>query len=397
MVDKVHIKNLNKSCTSNSYVAGSFEYFFLQNGFSVVDSEEEADVIILNGCNVVDNNSKLNQEYSALAKALPNKKILSVGCTPSLNRPGDIPKNFYFLPYRRILAKPSEITDIIKAQIPFQFAPADYMMPDNKKEFWQALGLDMEGMCYIRIADGCQDKCAFCEIKSAKGSLASVPLKNIMDEFVSGLNKGKRKFWLFADDVSVWGRDRGLDIADLCAALLKREPSARLHFFEGTPSYIVDILDRIEPYLQSIDFLMIPFQSGSNKILASMNRRYTIEPILEGVRRMKNINPNIFLKTTAIVGFPGETRDDLRKTLVAATYFDSTIFFRYQVKLGTESAGLKGKISEEEISFRMELVRNTARRLGIFENLSAITGVDSAFGYQDQLWVRKNIGRISKD
>lgn len=384
-MERVYIKSLAGSCPSSSYVAGSFESFFSKNGFELTSCEEQADIIVVNGCNVVSGNDASALEYTDIAQSHPEKNILMVGCTPSLSKPENAPSNFYFIPYRRMLAKPTEIEKIFNALEPFKFDPADSMMPENGMIWWSQHVLDMNSMCYIRIADGCRDNCSFCAIKSAKGSILSVPLAEILKEFEQGLLRGKKKFWLFGDDVAVWGRDRGLDLGDLLSTLLHRDASARLHLYEGNIRYITDILGKIEPYLPSIDFLMAPIQSGSNRILSLMMRNHRIEPSLETVRRIKKISPGTILSTTVIVGFPGETRDEFRSSLAAAAEFDSTFFLTYQRKQGTLAAHLPDQISNDEIFFRMKMVVKSQKRL----NTHAVFNEDSS--QRNVSWVRKSL------
>ena len=173
-------------------------------------------------------------------------------------------------------------------------------------------------------------------------------------------------FGLNSDDASCYGKDIGSSLEDLLNRVVDIDEDIYFSIPEFNPQ---GLTDRVVELLKEKKFLYItcPIQSGSNKILKSMKRPYTIEYALKQLSRVKEKNKNIMINTHVIVGFPGETEKDFNKTLevLESGLFDRVKVFMYNERPNTEAVKLKNKVSNEEKLIRKEKVLDVVRKSNI--------------------------------
>lgn len=173
----------------------------------------------------------------------------------------------------------------------------------------------------IIISSGCTGTCTYCVIKNVSGKYFSISTKDIINQFNIGLNKGYKVFRFLGEDVGAYGLDRKTSITELLKKILEKKGEYYLILEDFNPKWLIKYKDDLLPLLESnshhIHHIVIPLQSGSEKILKSMKRQYTAEAVLKTIQKINNFDPKIKLSTHVIVGFPGETEDDFQATINA--------------------------------------------------------------------------------
>jgi tRNA-2-methylthio-N6-dimethylallyladenosine synthase len=205
---------------------------------------------------------------------------------------------------------------------------------------------------YVTVMEGCEKHCTFCVVPVTRGRERSHPPEAVVDEVRGLAAEGCREVTLLGQTVNAYGRD--LTPATDLAALLERvsavEGIARIRFTTSNPYNLTPRLVRAMRELPKVcEYFHLPLQSGSNRVLARMNRGYTRETYLGLVDALRDAVPTMALSTDLIVGFPGETEDDFRETLdvVERVGYDNVFAFRYSPRPGTPAATLDGQVAPE--------------------------------------------------
>ena len=200
---------------------------------------------------------------------------------------------------------------------------------------------------YLKIQEGCNNRCSYCTIPSIKGPLQSRPPLSIEEEFRELLARGYREFNVIGQDITSYGRDSGTDIGKLLARLLsiRGDYFIRLLYLhpKGIDDGLLDLIrsdDRIVPYLD------IPIQHTEDRLLASMNRGYSRSALERLFGKIKSDMPDAALRTTVMVGYPGEREDEFSSlcAFISAWEFDNLGAFIYSREAGTASARMKGHV-----------------------------------------------------
>lgn len=225
---------------------------------------------------------------------------------------------------------------------------------------------DSDSKAWVSIMYGCNNFCTYCIVPYVRGRERSREPENIIAEIKELVASGCTEISLLGQNVNSYGKDldRDIDFSKLLRMVNEIEGVKRIRFMTSHPK---DFGDRLILAMAECDKvcaqLHLPFQAGSDKILADMNRRYTKEEYLEKIRKVKEKIPNIALTTDVIVGFPTETNEDFEETLdvLRKVRFDSIFSFIYSRREGTPAAKLDFVLTDEEIhkNFdRMLVVQN---------------------------------------
>lgn len=316
-------------------------------GHEAVGSAEEADIVVLNTCTVVETTEKkMIKRMSDLRKA--GKHVIVTGCMAK--------------------AQPSRV--IIRLPGSIMLPPEEYdlfsgLVEDRYGRGASAPAAKEEMFCIIPIAQGCLGDCAYCITKYARGVLRSYPEENILAEFADMVAHGAREIQITAQDTACYGRDTGTDLPSLLRSILKTDGDYRIRIGMMNPNALEPILDDL---LDAMDdprvyrFFHIPVQSGSDAILASMRRHYTADKFMSIIGRIRARYPDASIATDMIVGFPGETDADHRMSLdlIKKLRADTVNITRFSVRPGTDAVGMTqvhGRIVAER-SAEMTEVKN---------------------------------------
>ncbi len=219
---------------------------------------------------------------------------------------------------------------------------------------------------YLKIQEGCNNRCSYCTIPSIKGPLQSRPAPKIEEEFRGLLAGGYREFNVIGQDITSYGRDSGDDIKKLLGRLLsiKGDYFVRLLYLhpKGIDDGLLGLMrsdERIVPYLD------IPIQHADDRLLTSMNRGYSAGGLERLFGKIKSDMPDAVLRTTVMVGYPGETEDEFANlcAFISAWEFDNLGAFMYSRETGTPSARMKNHVPKGIRKRRYEKVMELQREI----------------------------------
>ncbi len=285
-------------------------------GYRVVPQYDQADVVIVNTCGFIA--AAVDESMDAIDEALTeNGKVIVTGCLGA--KAEQIQARF---PDLLSISGPQDYAAVMQAvhtHLPPPHDPYLDLLPP------QGIKLTPKHYAYLKISEGCNHKCSFCIIPSMRGKLRSRGIDEVMLEAERLVNGGVKELLVIAQDTSAYGADlryqsgewRGRQwqtrLHDLCAALGELDAWIRLHYVYPYP-HVDDIIPlmsqgRILPYLD------IPLQHGSPRVLKAMRRPAAAENTLERIAKWREICPQITLRSTFIVGFPGETEAEFETLL----------------------------------------------------------------------------------
>ncbi len=203
--------------------------------------------------------------------------------------------------------------------------------------------LNQGGSAYLKIADGCRRPCAFCAIPSIKGTASSRPLSELLEDARALQSSGVKEINLIAQDTTDYGHDLGLQdgLAQLLEALIKEVPDVNwLRILYAYPGYITDrLIDVMASSKQILPYIDIPLQHADPEILKKMRRPANIDWVYSTVEKLRNKMPDLAMRTTFIVGYPGETDQAFQKLVdfVEEIRFDRVGTFKFSFEPGTSS------------------------------------------------------------
>lgn len=223
----------------------------------------------------------------------------------------------------------------------------------------------------IEISRGCVGSCAYCVVKHAKGPLRSRTIESVVDEIEKSVSHGSKEIWLTSQDTGTFGWDKNpkYSLIDLLESINKQNyKDVFIRLGMMTPHSLITFKDRINGFLQDdtlYNFLHIPIQAGSNKILKLMNRKSTREQILSLIKELRENNPELIISTDIIVGFPQETNEDYLETLSLIQKIQPEIIniSRYTDRPKTKSSKMKGKIPTEIKSRRSKKLQIISNKI----------------------------------
>ncbi len=220
----------------------------------------------------------------------------------------------------------------------------------------------------INISYGCDNFCSYCIVPYVRGREVSRPAEDILEEVRKAASEGACEVMLLGQNVNSYGKglDDGSDFPSLLEAVCRVDGIRRVRFMTSHPKDLSDELIRVIAENETVcRHVHLPVQSGSDRILMKMNRRYTSAHYLSIVEKLYAAVPDLSLTTDIIVGFPGETEEDFRGTLslVEAAGFDSAFTFLYSKRSGTPAASMPDQVPEETAKERFDRLLATVRRV----------------------------------
>ena len=216
----------------------------------------------------------------------------------------------------------------------------------------------------IKVSYGCLEECSYCAIRFAEGALRSKPLEKVLEEFDIGLNEGYENFRVVGTDVGAYGQDIGMSVAGLSRKLFERGNGFHLELSDLHPKWFIAYAKELEKLfvenIHRIHLVIIPTQSGSERILRLMKRDYTASETQECLCKLRKACPEIKLATHIVVGFPSETDSDFEATIefLKKVNFDRIDIYEYGDRPNTVASQMENKVSEETIRSRVCRLRD---------------------------------------
>lgn len=227
---------------------------------------------------------------------------------------------------------------------------------------------------YVKISDGCRRPCAFCTIPEIKGTLVSRPMGAIVAEAVALQNAGVREAILIAQDTTDYGRDLGLKdgLSTLLTEIVHNAPGLDwLRIMYAFPGYVTDeVIETMARYPQILPYLDIPLQHGSRETLKRMRRPANIDWVYRTVKKLRRAMPDIAIRTTFIVGYPGETEDEFEELLgfVRELRFDRVGAFMYSYEASTPSATVSWQVPDDVKEARLDALMALQQQISLEKN-----------------------------
>lgn len=318
-------------------------------GYEISPSYDQADMVVVNTCGFID--SAIEESLDAIGEALnENGKVIVTGC---LGAQGNMIQEQF--PEVLAVTGPHaahEVMDAVHAHLPPQHDPYTSLVPP------QGIKLTPKHYAYLKISEGCNHRCTFCIIPSLRGDLVSRPVGEVMQEAENLVNAGVRELLVISQDTSAYGVDtrykldfwNGKPIKTrffpLVEALGELDAWVRLHYVYPYPH-----VDEVIPLMAEgkiLPYLDIPFQHASPSILKAMKRPAHSENTLQRIRHWRSICPDITLRSTFVVGFPGETESDFHYLLdfLHEAQLDRVGAFAYSAVEGAVANALPNHVPE---------------------------------------------------
>ena len=338
------------------------------SNFQVVNTIEESDVIIVNTCGFIES-SKEESIANILDVCKTGKKIVVTGCMVERyleELKASIPEVDLWIPLREYAHFSEKIESLFENKIEVE--------PLNP--FVRMLSTP-PFMAYLRISEGCNNCCAYCAIPLIRGHFRSRPFKDVIEEAKLLAKNGIKEVVLISQDTTRYGSDlKGTcTICTLLSEILKIKEFISIRLLYLYPDEITDeFIDLVKNNPRIAPYFDIPFQHSSDKVLSAMLRRGTEASYQELIDKIRREIPHAILRTTYIVGFPGETDDDF-VNLVAFTKknkFDHMGAFTYSREDGTKAYDYPGQVSEALKKGRLNKIMEVQKKISYQNNKARI-------------------------
>ena len=312
------------------------------NGYKINKDHRNADLVIVNTCGFID--SAKEESINTISSALnENGKVIITGCLG--NDKSTIKK---FNDKVLSISGPSEINKVLRT--------VQKTFPQQKKpirNFLSPVGVKLtpKHYSYLKISEGCNHKCKFCIIPSLRGKLKSYEMDDIINEAKGLVDNGTKELLVISQDTSAFGIDfkksNKTDIVELCKLLGQLDVWVRLHYLYPYPNVtkIIPLMadKKILPYLD------IPFQHSHPEVLKRMQRPAKKDNISKLIEKWRQITPELTIRSTFIVGYPGETENEFQHLLdwLEEVQLDRVGCFKYENVNGAKANTLPNHLSEE--------------------------------------------------
>lgn len=348
-------------CKLNFAETSHISKLLVDNGFSVARKGEAADVCIVNTCSVTDTaDRKCRQAIHKIVSDNPNAFIIVTGCYAQVN-----PSEIEHIEGVDLVLGAKEKFDILKVmhllESKEQFERIQVDDINSNNSFTPIFSAGDRTRYFLKVQDGCDYYCTYCTIPFARGKSRSASVAHTMQTIDKALEQGAKEIILTGVNIGDFGRGSNERFIDLIKAIDKLTAEVRVRISSVEPNLLEDaIIDIVASSKIIAPHFHIPLQSGSNRVLSLMGRRYTREVFGQKVSLIKRLIPDAFIGVDVIVGMRGETADMFDETLsfLGDTPFSELHIFPYSEREGTKALSIKPIVSQSEKKRRSELLHN---------------------------------------
>ena len=355
-------------CKVNTYESNVMRDLLLNAGYKEAQENEKADIAIINTCTVTNTaDSKSLKVIRHTITENPNAIVIVTGCFSQINPDklkdlegvsivlGNHDKSKIIEYLDKYKEEKKQISNIYKMdEVPFETMKLNNF---NKTR------------AFVKIEDGCENFCSYCIIPYTRGKVRSKKVNDVLEEVTALVNNGHHEIVLTGIHTGHYGADlENADFSDLLELICKIEGLERLRISSIEITELNDkFLDVLSKNPIIVDHMHIPLQSGCDKTLKDMNRKYDVEYFINKINAIRKIRPDISITTDLIVGFPGETEEDFNETLetIKKVEFSKIHVFPFSVRKGTVAEKMDNQLPEVLKKERVKRVLELSKELEI--------------------------------
>ena len=374
MKQKIYIETYG--CQMNLADTEIVQGVLKRNGYEFTNNADQADVVLINTCAIREHAEERIYgrlgEFRAIKKHKPNLVVGILGCMAER--------------LRTKLIEEEKIVDLIVGPDEYRRVPE---LIDNALIGEKGIAVRLsrtetyddiepyreDGIsAWIAVMRGCDKFCTFCVVPFTRGRERSRPLQSIVNEVKSLSERGFKEVNLLGQNVNSY-RDGDYDFADLLAAVAKVDPAMRVRFTTSHPQDFSDkLIYTIAEHENICNYIHLPIQSGSNRILKLMNRTYTVEHYLERIEKARQVIPNVSFSTDIIAGFPTETEEDHKMTLdvLREVRYDGAFMFKYSARERTKAYEMGDDVPDEVKTRRLNEIIELQQKISYEINQTLI-------------------------
>jgi len=368
-------------CPKNMVDSERMLAHLVEAGFLIAAEPEQADVVVINTCGFIE--PATIESLEAVEQAIANKKMGNVkkvvvaGCLAQrlgeqlLDRAAGVDA-VVGLGHRDAIARILRAT-LASNEACVYLGPTPCAMVDDRVR----LRIGPVHSAYLRISEGCSHRCSFCTIPAIRGPYRSKPMSLVLDEARELVGSGAVELNLIGQDTTVYGRDLSLQegLASLLGEMERIPGLAWIRLLYAYPTGITGrLIETIARSERIVHYLDLPIQHANDRILKAMRRPDTKEDLCRLIGRLRAAMPDIILRTTLIVGFPGETQAEFEELVefVQGARFDALGAFTYFPEAGTPAAGFPDQIPDEIKQARLEALMLAQQEIAFAKNKERI-------------------------
>ena len=371
---KYKVGFVSLGCAKNLCDTEVMLHHLMEAGYQITPEETEADAVIINTCAFIESAKKESidniLDIAWLKKHGKLRALIVTGCLAERYRQqvmDEMPEVDAILGVGAI----HKITEALDASLSRGAGQAKYCCLDDKES--ASLGGDRvittgEVSAYIKIAEGCNNRCTYCAIPSIRGKLRSRSIEDIVAEAKNLDEMGIKELVVIAQDTTVYGKDLYGEyrLPELLRAITDATSIPWIRILYCYPDKITDeLIEEMRTNSRIVHYIDLPIQHISDKVLRAMNRHGDSACIKDAIARLRAAIPDIVIRTTAIVGFPGETEEDFNELcdFVAATKFERFGAFPYSREENTPAAEMPDQIDEQTKQDRYDIIMKCQMRV----------------------------------
>jgi ribosomal protein S12 methylthiotransferase len=378
-VSNVRFHIVSLGCAKNTVDSESMISLLKQGGFDFTEKAADADYVIVNTCGFIkparDESLNVLQEMASMKRS--GQRLIAAGCLTQrygVEIAQQVPGLDGILGTRRWMDILHVVQTLHEQPVsePLYHLPSVARVGDDERGVMRAV---IQGTsAYLMIADGCRRPCAFCAIPLIKGTLVSRPMDVILEDARKLEEMGVRELILIAQDTTDYGNDLGMKngLAGLLKTMTRAVPSIDwIRILYTYPGSVTDeLMEVMVEYPQILPYLDMPLQHAHHQILKRMHRPANLDWVYRTVGKMRDLMPDLALRTTFIVGYPGETEQAFQSLLdfVADMRFDRVGVFTFSFETGTTSESLGDPIPEEVKEERRERLMLLQQQISLEKN-----------------------------
>lgn len=385
----INVSIIALGCSKNLVDAECMSTKLREAGFNIIDSDDDSDVVIINTCGFIESAKKeaidtilregdLKYGFNGSRRL---KHIIVTGCL-SQRYPDDILAQ---MPEVDIVLGTSEYGNIVEA-VDSLYENAEGFNrkysgdPGGMTHLMTQRDISTDGFAWLKIGEGCLHRCAFCAIPLIRGTFVSRPMEDIIEEARHIASLGYKEIVLTAQDTTNYGLElyRKRSLSDLINKISEIEGIEAIRVLYGYMDGIdEELINVMKNNPKVVHYLDIPIQHGCDKILKAMRRHDTVDIITSKLQMIREQIPDIVLRTTVLVGFPGETEEDFEELIsnLKKWRFDRLGCFAYSPEENTPAFDMPDQVDEETKKERVKKVYDTQYPISMESSLKRVGSV----------------------